>query len=223
MSSPKGKMARLFGGLLLRRATIATAEDVGGFRRLVLRGDRAACPAGTKLQILLPSDDMRTYSPVASPDGMVLVGWKHAGGPGGQWIAEVKAGSEVRFVGPQRSLELPSGPVIVVGDETSVAVAGSFEVERPGQVQALFQAGSVEDTRAAAQSVGLRSAFVFPRGETNQLVEAVAAAHAAAPQAVVGLTGGSELVLAVRNALRKQGIRDVKTKAYWIPGKRGLD
>lgn len=223
MSSPKGKIARLFGGLLLRSAKIVTAEDVGGFRRLVLQGDRSTYGAGTKLQILLPSDDMRTYSPIASSDGVVLVGWKHAGGPGGQWVSEVTVGSEVRFVGPQRSLELPSGPVILVGDETSVAVAASFEVERPGQVQALFQARSVEDVRAAAQSVGLRPADVVPRGETNRLVDAVAAAHAAAPHAVVALTGGSELVLAVRSALRKQGIRDVKAKTYWVPGKRGLD
>lgn len=223
MSSPKGKIARLLGGLLLRSAKIVTAEDVGGFRRLVLQGDHSTYRAGTKLQILLPSDDMRTYSPIASSDGIVLVGWKHAGGPGGRWTAEVAVGSEVRFVGPQHSLELPSGPVILVGDETSVAVAGSFEVERPGQVQALFQAGSVDDTRAVAQSVGLRSVGVVPRGETNHIVEAVAAAHAAAPQAVVALTGGSELVLAVRNALRKRGIRDIKTKTYWVPGKSGLD
>lgn len=54
-------------------------------------------------------------------------------------------------------------------------------------------------------------------------VEAIVAAHARSPQATVGLTGGSELVGAVREALRTRGIPNIKTTAYWIPGKTGLD
>jgi NADPH-dependent ferric siderophore reductase len=135
----------------------------------------------------------------------------------------VQPGTEVRFAGPQRSLELPAGPVIVVGDETSVAVAASFEVERHGQVHAVFQAGSVDDVRAAAERVGLGQIAVVPRGDVAATVEAVVAARANVPGAVVGLTGGSELVLAVRSALRARGINNIKTKTYWIPGKRGLD
>lgn len=223
MSSSKGKIARLLGGLLLRRANIVNADDVGGFRRIVLRGGGATPRAGTKVQMLLPSDDMRTYTPIASSDGMVLLGWKHAGGPGARWLSEVAAGGEVRFVGPQRSLDLRAGPIVFVGDETSVAVAAGFEGERPGQVRAIFQANSVDEVRTAAEAVGLRPISVVPRGETDHLVEAVAAAHAADRHAVVALTGGSELVLAVRSGLRQRGIRDIKTKTYWIPGKRGLD
>lgn len=78
MSSAKGKLVRLLGGAFLRRASVASAEDVGGFRHVVLRGDMLKPGAGTKLQILLPSDDMRTYTPIASTDGVALLGWKHA-------------------------------------------------------------------------------------------------------------------------------------------------
>ena len=46
---------------------------------------------------------------------------------------------------------------------------------------------------------------------------------ATSPNAIVALTGGSELVVAVRDALRDAGVRSIKTKTYWIPGKRGLD
>lgn len=223
MSSAKGKIVRLLGGAFLRRANIVSAEEVGGFRRLILRGDVPPPRAGTKLQMLLRSDDMRTYTPIASREEIVLLGWKHAGGPGARWFAEVQPGTEVRFAGPQRSLELPAGPVIVVGDETSVALAASFEVERPGQVHAVFQAGSVDDVRAAAERVGLGQIAVVPRGDVAAIVETVAAARANVPSAVVGLTGGSDLVLAVRSALRARGINNIKTKTYWIPGKRGLD
>ena len=221
--STKGKLARLLGGVLLRSARIVDATDVGGFRRLVLRTDAPRAAAGTKLQLLLPSDDMRTYSPVASAEGVVLLGWRHAGGPGARWLAEATTGMDVRFVGPQRSLDLPPGPVIVVGDETSVAVAASYETERPGQIRTVLGAGSVDDVRSAAESVGLRSLEVLPRGAIEPLVEATAAASAATPGATIALTGGSELVLAVRRGLRGRGIRRVTTKAYWVPGKRGLD
>jgi NADPH-dependent ferric siderophore reductase len=222
MASAKGKITRWLGGSFLRRASVAGAADVGGFRRLVLRGEVPPPAAGTKLQVLLPSDDMRTYSPIATPEGIVLLGWTHAGGPGARWMAEVQVGSEVRFVGPQRSLELAAGPVVIAGDETSVAVAASFAAERPGQVQVVLHAGSVDDVRAAAESVGVRAA-VFARGALQPVVDAVVAAHAAAPAATVALTGGSELIVALRAALRERGVGAVKAKTYWVPGRRGLD
>jgi NADPH-dependent ferric siderophore reductase len=210
--------------MLLNRAKIASAEDVGfGFRRLVLQGDLPKPRAGTKLQLLLPSDDMRTYSPIASPEGIVLLGWKHAGGPGARWMTDVAVGSDLRFVGPQRSLELPEGPVVLVGDETSVAVAAAFEVERPGEVHAVFQAGNVDDVRFVAEAMGLRRVAVVPHGGIDGIVEAVLAARAVAPRSVIALTGGSELVIAVRAALRTRGIGGVKTKTYWVPGRTGLD
>jgi NADPH-dependent ferric siderophore reductase len=225
MSSVKGKLLRLGSGLL-RRASVVECLEVGaGFRRITLRGDAPRPAAGTKLQLLLPSDDVRTYSPIASRDegAIVLLGWMHAGGPGARWVAEVAVGSEVHFAGPQRSLDLPKGAVVIVGDETSVAVAASYAAERRGQVHAILQGSSPEGLREAAESVGLRPAHVAARGDTNGLVEAIVAAHVSAPHAAVGLTGGSELIVAVRAALRSRGIRDIKTKAYWIPGKTGLD
>jgi NADPH-dependent ferric siderophore reductase len=225
MSSVKGKLLRL-GSALLRRATVVECTDVGtGFRRITLRGDAPRPAPGSKLQLLLPSDDVRTYSPIAAHETgeLMLLGWKHAGGPGARWIAEVALGSEVHFAGPQRSLELPSGPVVIVGDETSVGVAAGYAVARPGQVHAILQGASAEELRTAAESVGLRPAYVGARGDTNALIEAVVAAHASSVSVSLGLTGGAELVGAVRAALRARGIRSVKTKAYWVPGKCGLD
>lgn len=223
MASAKGKLVRLFGGFLLRSARVVSAEEVSpAFRRIGLESQGMDSAPGTKMQILLPSDDVRTYTPIASPEGAVLLGYRHGGSPGARWVSEVAIGSEIQFVGPQRSLELPPGPVILVGDETSVAVAASFEVSRPGEVHAIFQ-GSVDDLNAGAAAVNLRPKHVAPRGDTASVVDAVLASRAASPRAVVALTGGSELILAVRAALRDRGLRDVKTKTYWIPGKSGLD
>ena len=160
---------------------------------------------------------MRTYPPIASSDGIVLLGWKHASGPGARWMSDVSVGTEARFTGPQRPLELAPGPVILVGDETSVTVAASFEAERPGRGRAVFQVGSVDEVREAAAPVGLRSCDVLARDRPDDVVEAVAIAGRATPEAAIALTGGSELCLAVRQCLRARGIRDLKTKTYWSP------
>ncbi|MGC4088952.1 MAG: hypothetical protein QM756_13845 [Polyangiaceae bacterium] len=223
MSSAKGKFLRLIGAAFLRRANVTAADDVGAFRLLVLGGDAPKPNAGAKLQLLLPSDDVRTYTPIATPVGVALLGWKHAGGPGARWLTEVRVGTEILFAGPQRSLELAAGPVIVVGDETSVGVAASFEAERPGQVRAVFQANVLDDVKAAAARVGLGRVAVVPRGDVTATADAIAQARTEAPGAVVALTGGSELVIAVRTALKARGIDGIKTKTYWIPGKTGLD
>ena len=70
MSSGKGKVLRVLSGLLLNRATVVDVKTLGGFRRIVLDAKVAPFAAGTKVQVLLPSNDVRTYSPIASPDGV---------------------------------------------------------------------------------------------------------------------------------------------------------
>lgn len=221
--SAKGRIIRLLSSLVLERATVIEAREAGGFRRLRLEGRVPSFAAGAKVQLLLPGDDMRTYTPVAAPDGMVLLGWMQAGGPGARFMAQVRVGDELRFVGPQRSLDLPPGPVVLVGDETSVAVAAALAAERPGQVRAIVQAGPRADVPAAAATVSLHAVEVVAAGDTEATVARVGAALSALPGAKVALTGGSPLVLAVREGLRRAGTRDVKSKTYWIPGKSGLD
>jgi len=223
MSSVKGKLIRLVSRVTLERAAVVSAQAIGGFQRLLLRSDVRAFSAGAKVQLLLPSDDVRTYTPVASPDGMVLLGWMHAGGPGARWMSSARPGDVLPFVGPQRSLQLDAGPVVLVGDETSVAVAAAFAVERPGQVHAVIQSDDAAGVRAAAESVGLEKTDVMARGDTAATASAVKARLSLAPNATVALTGGSELVVAVRDALRRDRVRNIKTKTYWIPGKTGLD
>ncbi len=220
----KGKLARMLGGALLTPGRVVSAESVGeGFRKVRLSTELAAPQAGTKIQLLLPSDDMRTYSPIASEGDIVLLGFTQPGGPGAQWMREVQPGESVRFFRPQTSLSLRRGPAIVVGDETSVAVAAAFSAERPGQVQAVLATKSVEDVQVAAAAVGLRPFAVLERANVEGLVEAVLTAQQAAPQSALALTGGSELIIAVRAALRERGVRDLQTKSYWVPGRRGLD
>ncbi len=222
--STKGKLVRLLANAVLKRAIVVDVQKIGGFQRLLLQCDDVqSFSAGTKVQLLLPSDDMRTYTPIPSADGMVLLAWKHIDGPGAFWMSNAKMGEELWFIGPQHSLAVNAGPVIIIGDETSIAVAAAFEAERPGQIQAVIQADAISDVRDAARSVGLHQMDIIPRGDITSTVYTVGAKLSTSPNALVALTGGSELVVSVRDALRRAGVQNIKTKAYWVPGKTGLD
>jgi NADPH-dependent ferric siderophore reductase len=223
MASAKGKLVRFISGFALARAKVGSVRAIGDFRVLQLRWNGKPFAAGAKVQLLLPSDEVRTYTPIPSADGMTLVGWRHGDGPGTRWLDEVRAGDELPFVGPQRSLTLAPGPLVVVGDETSVAVAAAFAGERPGQVHAVIQTDAAAHVREAAASVGLTQLDVVARGDTTATIGAVAARVSGSSPARCAVTGGSELVARVRNALREAGIRDIATKTYWIPGRTGLD
>jgi NADPH-dependent ferric siderophore reductase len=223
MASTKGRIVRLLSGFALERATIVASENIGRFKRLQLRSSVGVPAPGTKVQLLLPSDDMRTFTPVPSSEGMVLLGWMHGDGPAARWLANARAGDELPFVGPQRSLEIETGPVVLVGDETSIAVAAAYALNRPDQVHAVIQSNAASEVHDAAGGLGLDRVDMVARADTAATVSAVMTRLASMPDAVVALTGGSGLVVAVREALREGGVRNIKTKTYWIPGRTGLD
>ena len=223
MAAAKGRILRLLSGVALNRAVVVDVEQIGGFRRVLAQCQGQSFAAGTKIQVLLPSNDVRTYTPIARPEGMALLGWVHGDGPGARWLGSLQVGDELRFVGPQRSLEVAEGLVVLVGDETSVAVAAALAAERPGQVRAVIQAAATAQVPEAAQSVDLRRIDVVPPGDTASTAKAVETVLSAWPKATVVLTGGSDLVVRTRDALRDVGVDNMKTKAYWIPGRTGLD
>ncbi|WP_335958284.1 hypothetical protein [Acinetobacter bereziniae] len=223
MASTKGKIIRLFSRFALERATVLSVEAFGGFQLVRLRSTIDGYAAGTKVQLLLPSDEVRTYTPIRHPEGMLLLGWKHADGPGARWLAEVQPGAIIPFIGPQRSLSIDDSPIVLVGDETSVAVAAALSIERPGFVHAVIQSDAPSDVCLAAKAVGLDNVDVVLRADINAIVDAVSDRLSVVRNSVVVLTGCSDLIVAVRDRLRSGGVQNIKTKTYWIPGKVGLD
>lgn len=195
----KGRIFRALGGLLLHEARVTAVHAEGAFVTLDLDSDalRDAAP-GDKIQVLLPGDVVRTYTPIPGDVPRLLV-YLHGDTPGPRWARAVRAGDVVRFKGPDRSLALPPGERVIVGDETSVAVAQAY------------RAAALIETPHAVH--GVRT---FARGDYAGIAAAVPVA------AVVGLTGGAPLVQGVRAELRRRGI-DAKVKTYWAPGRTGLD
>lgn len=195
----KGRIFRALGGLLLHEARVTAVHVDGPFATLDLDSDalRDAAP-GDKIQVLLPGDVVRTYTPIPGDAPRLLV-YLHGETPGPRWARAVRVGERVRFKGPDRSLVLPPGDRVVVGDETSVAVARAY------RATALIE--------TAHEIRGVRA---FARGDYAGIAAAVPAG------AVVGLTGGAPLIQGVRAELRRRGI-DAKVKTYWAPGRSGLD
>ncbi|MEY3212882.1 MAG: hypothetical protein RIT28_3363 [Pseudomonadota bacterium] len=233
MSSGKGRFLSFFGGLLLTEATITHNEALGPYRRLTVRGEGLQTKAfepGDKLQLLLPGDDVRTYTPItwARGETSLLVYLHGETTPAPRWAQAAAPGDVLRFIGPQRSLSLAPGPVVILGDETSVAVAAAYSLARPGQVTAVLSVMDVDAARVAAAAVGLPAPSLLTRpadlsAHHQAIAEAAQAAGAGAPGVSVGLCGGAALIQGVRAALRDRGVSGVKVKAYWAPGKVGLD
>jgi NADPH-dependent ferric siderophore reductase len=224
--STKGRLLRLFSGLLNEGTVTSVKELSPEFRliRLQTPAGKLSAQPGDKVQLLLPSDDVRTYTPIEwNADGTTeLLVYLHANTPGPRWAREVSAGQRIHFAGPQRSLPMPSGDLTLIGDETSLAVAASYVRSRPGQVRCIFEVASNVNVDSALHELQLTEAIVVrraagaPRG--TELAKALPPTLGA-----VGLTGGAELIKLTRDALRARGVKDIKTKAYWVEGRVGLD
>lgn len=232
---------RALSGLLkpiLRAVRIDRVSDVADrFRLLELSGEALAgprCAPGDKLQVMIDGS-FRTYTPFAfeAERGRLSLlafvhGDGHADGPGARWARAARAGDEVHVFGPRGSVPLRAlpAPVLLVGDETSLAVGRSLqELGRPGGV--VLEVDDVGGARGAAEAIGLRDVSFVARAAGDAHVDALWTAVRAAtqPETALVLTGKAPTIQALRGLLRRDGVTYVtqKSKAYWAPGKRGLD
>jgi NADPH-dependent ferric siderophore reductase len=235
MASAKGLLLGTLGRVVLREARVAEVRDLGlRMYAIDLRGDAlrgATWTAGDKLQVLLPTRDVRTYTPIAwdaQRGGATLVAFDHGEGPGAAWTRMVMAGDALRFVGPQRSVQRGARPLVVFGDETSFATAVALARAEPAQPLA----GVFEVVDAARASVlaalGVDSATVLERtADDAHLAHAAAAITRALerhPGAELLLTGRGHAIQSIRSRLRTSRARERgRVKPYWALGKTGLD
>src|SRR5262245_43608225 len=122
----------LLGGLFFDELTVTEARLVSPrFRRLQLSGKslrERSCSPGDKVQLVLSGAGSRTYSPFgfdAQQGRFEILAYLHGDHPGAAWAASVTVGERVQVFGPRKSLAFASlsGPVVLVGDETSFAVS----------------------------------------------------------------------------------------------------
>jgi len=198
-----------------------------------LRGVRFSC--GDKVQIAFDGGP-RTYTPF-SFDGArgalsVLI-YLHGDGPSARWAKSVSEGERVFAFGPRGSLALAAetGPLALVGDETSFSLCRAL-LESRGTARGLsfvLEVTHSSESRPILDALELPDAqLIERRGDDlhlQQLETSVRAALARDSTTRLVLTGKAPSIQALRKRLKAepQAHAGQLVKAYWSPGKRGLD
>jgi NADPH-dependent ferric siderophore reductase len=236
----KKVVGEMFGKLVFRELAVERTQDLSSrFRRVDLRGDDlrgVTSETGDKVQVFIEGD-MRTYSPFsfdAERGALSLLVYLHAADtPSARWARALLPGDRVKVFGPRRSLRLAElgGPVVLFGDETSFGVARSLE-ERPSaerSTEYVFEVDGRAEAEQVLASLALSRAVLVEKkagdGHFPELERALEGRLAAHPEATLALTGRASTIQFARRALKQSSTRrvDQRVKAYWAPGKRGLD
>jgi NADPH-dependent ferric siderophore reductase len=235
---PAGRLSQVLLRLLMRQARIVATERLAErFKLITLEGPALANVAwipGQKIQIAMGSAfTARTYTPLewnAEAGRTCILGFEPGDGPGSTWVRNVEAGDRCDLFGPRGSLDLRRAPqsVAMIGDETSIGLAYALTQLDPARsVTCLFETGDMESTGQVLAQLCMGEARLFARQDGDAHLEAVEAAVPALAAAGVGfvLTGRAAMVQRLRQRLKLYGVTaaTILTKAYWAPGKTGLD
>src|SRR5690606_12971996 len=132
--------------------------------------------------------------------------------------------------GPRRSLDFSGldGPVVLFGDEPSFALAMALRAGRQGaQDICLFEVNDTPEARTVLDAIGLGDAHTIARtsGDAHLVEASSTLVRLAGNNAHVFLTGRAPSIQQVVRSLKAAGIASsrIRSKAYWAPGKVGLD
>ena len=233
-----GRLSQALLRLLMRRATVIAAERLADrFRLITLEGqalEGVAWVPGQKIQVAMGSAFVaRTYTPIewnASAGRVCILGYEHGDGPGSRWVRGVQPGDSCDLFGPRASLDArrANGPLAVFGDETSIGLAYALARQDPARsVACQFEVGDVVSARQVTAQFGLGEAALLARERGDAHLGAMEAAipALAGTGASFVLTGKAGTIQRLRQSLKQHAVPAgrILTKAYWAPGKTGLD
>lgn len=233
-----GRLSQTLIRMFMKHARVSAVESIAqGFHLITLQGSAlkgVAWAPGQKIQIAMGSAFVsRTYTPIewdAAQGHTRLLGYAHGNGPGSTWLGGLKVGDECAIFGPRSSLDAGhvSGLRVVLGDETSLGLVHALARSSPDRpLQALLDVASVEDASHVPGRLDLQGVELFARTADDghlQGIEARLPALAAAGASFI-LTGKATSIQRLQRALKAQGVprSRLQAKAYWAPGKTGLD
>lgn len=233
MNAEPGRVTRALLQWLMRPARIAAVETVSPhFRMIEFEGDSlkdVAWTAGQKIQVAMGSGlSARTYTPMswdAERGRTRLLAFMHGDGPGSRWAGTLRPGDGCHFLGPRRSLDLTglAAPLVLCGDETSFGLAAALG----NGPTLLFEASDAAEARAALAAIHIEPAALIERTADDAHLAALEAgmSRPAASGAHFVLTGKASSIQRMMRCLKAAGVASprIRTKAYWAPGKAGLD
>ena len=224
--------------MFMKHAAVAACETIADrFRLITLEGPALKACAwmpGHKIQIAMGSAFVaRTYTPIewdAVAGRTRILGYAHGDGPGSAWVRGLKSRDECDIFGPRGSLDVSgvAGPLAILGDETSIGLAYALlHQDQARTVVCRFEVDDIEASRRATAHLGLADAMLFGRTDDSAHLEEMEATLP--PLIAVGatfvLTGKAGTIQRLRQDLKRQAVPAARivTKAYWAPGKTGLD
>ncbi len=241
MSAGRGPNLGLVEGavlkLLTRAATVLQAELIAErFRMITVSGPAlrgASWEPGQKVQVQLGGWVSRTYTPLSwdSVNGSAqLLAYAHGEGPGADWARTVRVGDGCVLFGPRGSLDLNflTAPGLLFGDETSLGLAYALRSSKSGGhgIELLLEVSEPARVREVLQRLNLDATLVEKRADDAHLPELERALSSAVQQRGIEsavLSGKATSIRQLGKQARTLGLRKILTRAYWMPGKKGLD
>lgn len=236
-----GWLERTCDRVLLRSTHVTGVERVSAHFRLIdLEGEAlqgAAWAPGHKLQIKVAGPfTARTFTPVvfdAVQGRTRILGYAHGAGPGSDWLRRVQPGDACQVFGPHRSMALGdlAGPVVVYGDETSFGLAAAVVAAQarrgvPGP-RCVFEVESIAESTQALQALGVQETVLVARSDEALCAQAPGDlwSHGRGDGTLFVLTGRAQSIQQARQGLKARGVpaSRILSKAYWAPGKTGMD
>ena len=232
------RMSDFFRQILMRRALVTSNTNLAqGFQLIELEGDTlkgVGWVPGEKIQVAIEgSFATRTYTPVewnALAGRTKLLCYSHGEGPGSAWCIRARPGQECHLLGPRGSIDLSAkvGPIVLIGDETSIALAHALVVDEPEiPLTCLFEVNDLGAGQSVVGQLGIANTKTYQRrpDDAHLLRMEKDLSLVAGPGVNFVLTGKATTIQSLRRALQKLGIQSpqITAKAYWAPGKSGFD
>ena len=220
--------------LLTRRGQVRAVETVSPhFRVIDLKGEDlkgATWVPGHKLQVQVSGFSFRTYTPIswdAERGHAQFLAYSHGDSLAGRWLEALRPEDVVMLFGPRRSMDMNfDGPIILAGDETVFGPAAAL-VAAGRVVRCLFEVSDAAESRDVLDRIGITSAQLVTReaGDAHHAALAAMLAAMVDAQSVFVVAGKGASVQRLVRELRGQGVPSgrMRTKAYWVPGKTGID
>ncbi len=228
--------------LLTQRASVSAVHALSTHFRLVsLRCDAFRLQVrvpGDKLQIRVAGMQFRTFTPfrLGADDTLEVLGHLHGFAPGAHWLAAVAPGDVCHVMGPRRSIDVGAieRSTVFFGDETSIGLAMALCDTPLGGLDThfIFEVNAAAETRTVLEALGrgmVRNATLVERGADDAHLAAIETtllryASADAYRQYV-FSGRAPAIQRLTRALKRVGTKpsQMMVKAYWAPGKAGLD
>jgi NADPH-dependent ferric siderophore reductase len=235
--------------LLVRSSVTEVEQAAARMRRIRLADTRLASlpfTPGQQVRVMVTGlspaaalrggfrDLLRTYSvwnhdPAKNSIDLCVL--DHGDGPGTRWSREVAVGDEVLFKGPEGKFVLHPAPYhLFVGEDTAqVAFGAMLSVLPDAEVHGVIEVGDDTDRLPLprADQITWLSRHGATADRSASLIEALRSLRLPAEPGYAYIAGEATACAAARRHLVEErgwpGRSAISVKAFWTPGKRGLE